>query len=187
MGKTTFKLEEAKYFFNQMKNNIKNRQALEYNLSAFLSSARSILYFMEKEFKNENWFANITNKFNSYLKKDVNFKYFKEKRNLTIHEKPVIPAVELSAEDTIKITDNMTIDVVDKNGNIIAKLTPTSKPDDKGLIKTKDEKNQQPQVFWIFDDRPDEDLFELCNQYLIKLEELVIDCEKQYSKSRSKP
>jgi hypothetical protein len=46
---TENKLEEAKYFFNQMKDNLHNPQILGFNLSAFITAARTVTWFMQKE------------------------------------------------------------------------------------------------------------------------------------------
>jgi hypothetical protein len=57
---TENKLKEAKYFFNQMKVNLNNPEILGYNLSAFITAARSITYFMQKEYDStpnfESWY-----------------------------------------------------------------------------------------------------------------------------------
>jgi len=40
------KLEEAKYFFLRMKEELCNRQSFVFNLSAFLSASRSVLQYL---------------------------------------------------------------------------------------------------------------------------------------------
>ena len=60
MPDTFDKLQEAKFFFEQMSNYQINRSGFKYNLSAFLSAFRSITYLMQKEYSKiqdfENWY-----------------------------------------------------------------------------------------------------------------------------------
>ncbi len=46
-----FKLNEARYFFEQMKNNTDNSAYFIYNLNAFLSSAQSLVFTIRHKFK----------------------------------------------------------------------------------------------------------------------------------------
>lgn len=46
MTDTRRKLEEAEYFFKQMKESIEDDKIFSYNLSAFVTAARSISLFM---------------------------------------------------------------------------------------------------------------------------------------------
>jgi hypothetical protein len=50
---TRFKLEEASYFFEQMKKNLDNRKYFMFNLIAFVSAARSVTYVMQEQYKND--------------------------------------------------------------------------------------------------------------------------------------
>jgi hypothetical protein len=42
MSNPTHKLEEAEYFFEEMKRNIENVKIFTFNLSAFITAARSV-------------------------------------------------------------------------------------------------------------------------------------------------
>jgi hypothetical protein len=46
---TQQKYNEAEYFLEMMKENDENRQRFKYNLSAFLSAARSVTFVLQKE------------------------------------------------------------------------------------------------------------------------------------------
>jgi hypothetical protein len=50
---TRFKLNEAKYFLDQMIANVENHDNFEFNLSAFASASRSVTFVMEAEFKKD--------------------------------------------------------------------------------------------------------------------------------------
>jgi hypothetical protein len=48
---TRFKLQEAEYFLEQMKRNVDNFAHFAFNLSAFVSAARSITLVMQYQYK----------------------------------------------------------------------------------------------------------------------------------------
>lgn len=48
------KLEEARWFYAEMVKRQENRKIFKYNLSAFLSSARSVMQYSLKEAKTKN-------------------------------------------------------------------------------------------------------------------------------------
>jgi hypothetical protein len=48
---TRFKLQEAEYFLEQMKNNVDNYKHFAFNLSAFVSAARSVTLVMQYQYK----------------------------------------------------------------------------------------------------------------------------------------
>ena len=50
MTDTRIKLQEAKYFFKRMVEEVSNREPFKYNLSAFLSAAQSVTFVMQTEF-----------------------------------------------------------------------------------------------------------------------------------------
>jgi hypothetical protein len=60
------KLEEAQYFFKQMKESIDDDEIFSFNLSAFLTAARSISLFMQREFirstlRFDDWYKTYVN------------------------------------------------------------------------------------------------------------------------------
>lgn len=62
MTDTRRKLEEAVYFFEELKRNIEDDRIFSFNLSAFVAAARSVTLLMQKEFKHtpkfEDWYTN---------------------------------------------------------------------------------------------------------------------------------
>jgi hypothetical protein len=48
---TRFKLQEAEYFLEQMKNNVDNYAHFAFNLSAFVSATRSVTLVMQYQYK----------------------------------------------------------------------------------------------------------------------------------------
>ena len=79
------KINEARYFIDRMKNNYDDLLLLEYNFSAFLSAARSVLQFIYEDVKN------IPLKKGSYIdevSKNKIIQFFKDKRDTNIHIMP---------------------------------------------------------------------------------------------------
>jgi hypothetical protein len=64
MGNPRRKLEEAEYFLEGMKKNVENDKIFSFNLSAFITAARSVTLFMQKESQNvmrfKDWYVKFT-------------------------------------------------------------------------------------------------------------------------------
>ena len=60
MGHTRQKLDEAHHFFEKMKESVEENNVYGYNLSVFLTAARSVTLFMQKEYSDkigfDNWY-----------------------------------------------------------------------------------------------------------------------------------
>jgi hypothetical protein len=56
MSFTLKKIREASYYFQQIEKNTNNQEIYEFNLSAFINSARNTTWAMEKEGKNKKGF-----------------------------------------------------------------------------------------------------------------------------------
>lgn len=161
------KLDEAKYFYSRMVKEQSNRDNFSYNLSAFLSSARSVLQyaFSElKENKGKKWY-------DSYVSASPILRFFKNKRNINIHTEPVSPVknTHLTSKDTVDISDLVLIIHRDKNGNIIQQHSNEfhSKAEStKGHVVR--------QVEYKFSDwKGNESVLVLCQKYLQELERLI--------------
>jgi len=107
--KAMSKLEEAFYFFNQMKENVDNKDNFKFNLSAFLSSARSITLFLQEEFNGnprfEEWYPHKQDE----MRANSLMKFCKETRNDEVHVKRVDVEGhhEVSFTDTVGVTDTV--------------------------------------------------------------------------------
>jgi len=111
------KLEEAKYFYSRMIEEQKNREHFKYNLSAFLSSARSVLQYALKEAEGKTggrkWYRN-------QMSTSEVLKFFKNKRDFEVHEEPIkLPAdYRVKISDSIGISGSLSIVVRDKDGKV---------------------------------------------------------------------
>ena len=164
------KLNEASYFFTRMQRERDAPLHFSYNLSAFLSAARSVLQFASKEAKQKNrqhWY-------DEWIENQPVLKFLRDRRNVSIHEKPVQPtkAIAVQFAQVIAVADSVTLKLLDTRGNFVGygssrPLSPATPP-------------QTPQTLardtYIFDDWDGpEDVFQLARLYLDKLDELVRD------------
>ena len=81
------KLEETRYFYSKMNDSLNQREEFCYNLSAFLSSARSALQYALKECSSkgkQQWY-------DSQIKSSPVLTFFKDKRDINIHTEPIQP------------------------------------------------------------------------------------------------
>jgi hypothetical protein len=118
MTDTRHKLEEAEYFLEGMKRNIENDKLFSFNLSAFVTSARSVSFIMQKQYsghkKFSEWYKKEQNSFNC----DNDFKFFNEMRVATVHTKALLPNKRVSVciiEPTISIIDSVTAKVANSH------------------------------------------------------------------------
>lgn len=187
------KIEETRYFLNQIESHEHSSEVMMYYLDAFLVSAKSITEFLGKQRGNnlKKWFDEITPKF-------LLLNYFKDKRDFVIHE----GYLDLSSKTDIKHTEHITvvpsitIDFykVDKDGNRIEEKTSFVDKDyldeshEKGdkIIKNKDMENLQLEIlkhenissgasakrYYYFKEFPDKPIIELCKQYFQELVEI---------------
>src|SRR4030067_3783407 len=89
-----YKICEAKFFLERMEESVHDRVAFRYYLSAFLSSARSVLQYAREESKNTgglDWYDTTV------ARSDV-LGFFKDKRDVNIHGEPVNPSRNISIE-----------------------------------------------------------------------------------------
>ena len=165
------KLREAKYFFKLMSRNKKNKEKFLYNVSAFLTAARSILQYSLEEAKNkingQIWYDN-------YISRNIILQFFKEKRDVNIHEKPI--TTKLKAEvimgGNLQPTGSLSAKIIKRNGEII-NLGELKKPkntaiDNKSITKVK--------YSYFFDNwSGNEDLSTLSKIYLKELNYFISD------------
>lgn len=86
------KLEEATFFFDQMKRTLEDDKVFSFYLSAFVTAALSIAHnFIQKEFKPIEgfdgwWYAN-----KQKITRSDDFRFFNTMRVATIHTNPIKP------------------------------------------------------------------------------------------------
>jgi hypothetical protein len=161
MSDTERKLEETKYFLNQMKAASSNAKSFTYNLNAFLSSARSVTLVMQAEFKKIPQFHQWYQTKQAEMARDEDFRMFNELRVESVHRRPVASKLKLSNEIKVpeKIYGETFVEVlkvrIEKDGSIIQEIGTHS---------------------WSFDQKPDADAVKVCEEYLGKINAIVSEC-----------
>ena len=170
------KLREAVYFYSKMEEE-KNREAFCYNLSAFLSSARSILQYALEEAKckpgGKTWYE-------GHISASPVLKFFKDKRDVNIHTEPVAPKEIHSINIQLSVPPVPTVSVScvvrDKSGNIIQETqSANSEKQAKTNLKPSENSAQvRHELKYRFDDwTGQEDVLTLCQMYIHQLDAIV--------------
>ncbi len=186
---TRDKLNEASYFLEQMKEKQSDRDAFKHNLSAFLSAAQSVTWFMQKEFNKAPGFKEWYEKKQEVMKQDGDMKVFNKKRRMTIHIEPVKPRARVDV--TIYVpTANITVSALPPtvittkaDGTIERRVEPepTLSPITPVSDETKAEGKAVTEWRWYFKELRDKDVVTTCEEHLKKLEALVVECESLFS------
>jgi predicted lipid-binding transport protein (Tim44 family) len=113
------KLNDAEYFYGELVDKFNNEQfeKFNYNLSAFLTATRSILQYTYESSKDKG----KLNDYNKLISKNRIIGFFKEKRDINIHEVPVnsVQQINMDICATITISTSSIITVLDSNGKVI--------------------------------------------------------------------
>ena len=180
MNNTEDKLSEAKYFLERMKEHVMDREAFRYNLSAFLAAFRSVTFIMQKEYNEISGFSEWYNKKQIEMKKDEKMKLLQEKRNITIHQKPIHPRAHVNVNATLSIglVPEINVTISHANGT------------EERYSSTEEERPQTPvksnvnvKWRWYFDEFPDVDVITICEECLKKMKDIVSECKKKFSTS----
>lgn len=158
------KLEEAKYFLQQMEALVNEPTTFLYVLSAFLSAARSVLQYTYEEVKKNprklKWYEKQVNG-NSILK------FFKDKRNLNIHTKPIKPSIHISINEHIRVSESVRIEIHKEDGSREVReniLEP---------FQTRSESSESEIRYEFEDWQGSEDIINLSHQYIAALENFI--------------
>ena len=161
-----YKIDEAKYFLARMEESVKDREAFRYNLSAFLSSARSVLQYARKESvakDRQDWYDKTVSR------NDV-LRFFIDKRDVNIHDEPINPSSHIA----IAISENVSVfssaTVASFNDRPVVMDRPKEEPPPPKPSETRNEGT----IVYRFDDWPGpEDVIGLSHRYVEELEEFV--------------
>jgi hypothetical protein len=119
------KIRESEYFFQRMVQEQTDFDNFMFNLSAFLSSTRSVFQYVLEEAKTKNdgkkWLE-------STIAGSQILKYFKEKRNANIHMEPIKPWIQLDI-----YTSNISLLVTLSKNRITGRETTISRHNKQSL------------------------------------------------------
>lgn len=164
------KICEARYFYSQMCGLVNDRAKFNFNLSAFLSAARSALQYVLKEAQTKTggqaWY-------DCQVASIPVVKFLKDERDISIHATPIKPPAKIKAtvSDTIHISNSVFVKIERKDGTTEeAQILPTPPP------PKPDEGETSVEYQYFFQDWPgSDDVVTLCKRYLKEVKTIVAD------------
>ena len=164
------KLKEAGYFYSRMVSEIDNRDNLLFDLSAFLSAARSVLQYAFKEaqtkYGGQQWYDN-------HITSSKVLAFFKDKRDINVHMQPVQVNQHTSIQltEVVRSSESIHIKKFDQTGRLIGEYSSEpSEPPAAPEIPPK-----VTHQFTFPDWSGTEDVLQLCHLYLNELQCVVED------------
>jgi hypothetical protein len=187
-SKTRAKLEEARFFLNKLKEKENwDGNVINYYLSAFISSSRSVLWIMRSEYKNvsgwEDWYDSLkpTEAQKAFIKNVT------EIRNRSEKEEPL----QVRGRVVFKVSkDNLTEDFKaflksNVNKPFLITLADINKVKDSKTVVDLTNKRASSlmkldKVFFTVKEFPDKNIITVCNRYFNLLNSMVRKCESLF-------
>lgn len=164
------KLKEAWYFYSRMISETDNRDNLLFDLSAFLSAARSVLQYSLKEAQTKSggqqWY-------DDHITSSKVIDFFRDKRDINVHIQPIQVSQRTSIQLTgvVRISGSIHIKKFDQTGRLIDEYSSElSEPPLAPEIPSK-----VTHRFTFPDWSGTEDVLQLCQLYLKDLQHVVED------------
>lgn len=170
---TRHKIQEAKYFLNQMEKFFENDDIFDYTLSAFLSATRNITFHMQKQYKHQKDFAKWYCQNQIEMSADKELEYLKKARNKDVH----VEKIQTGATRQNSISGNA---FIVKKG---VKNKKSLKRDDQSLIQSKTKTVRR--FFLKVGNENKVGVVPFCERQMNKLTKLVDECEKQFLKLKN--
>ena len=162
---TRHKLQEAEYFLSKMKQTLEDDNVFYYNLSAFLSAARSITYYMQKQYKHRNGFEEWYSPKRIDMRADPELKYLNNAR--------------VEALKTVPVQTGATREKTSSIGLTVEKDTPEAEQVKEAESKPSAQSSPKT-VRRFFPEFKDMDVMEFGEKQLVKLTKVVEECEKRF-------
>ena len=162
------KLSEATYFYSRMMIEIRNPDTFLFNLSAFLSSARSVLQYTLKE---AEYKPNGKQWYEAQIFNDTVLGFFRDKRDINIHSEPVRANQHVTVELTGTVHISGSLQVFGSDGKVIYQSQENHRPEPLLL----DEPIKVTHRYTFPDWSGNEDIPTICQMYLDKLRRVVQD------------
>lgn len=151
-----------------MEASINDPEAFQYELSAFLSAARSVLQYAFEETKQK---PNGQRWYEAQVSGNAVLKFFKDKRDLNIHTEPIRLSRHISVSDTahVSISESIRIEITREDGTTEIREHKEEPPKPNPI-----ESSTEVEIRYIFTDWPGpEDAIQLSRQYLTALDAFV--------------
>ena len=180
MSETHKRMQDTEILLNQSLGSANYPIVFRANFNAFISSARSITWVMQKEFNSKIGFSEWYEKKVAQMNEDGLFEFFKNLRNESVKEKTLVDKVKLTTELNLTLGPNQEAIIpgftVGKNNDIIIQdklpIIINGKPTPDIEHKTRHS--------YFFEQRPNDDALELSKIYLDRLRYFVMECYSNF-------
>ena len=164
------KIDEAAHFLAKMKSVENQPDAFKFELSAFLSAARSALQYALEEARSKGgqaWYDQAV----SALSR---IRFLKEKRDISIHDRPVVPSKHISSHvhDVMHVSDQVSHIICRADGTV--EIPPPSLPP-VPFVPPVIEDPPTTYSYSFSDWSGPEDVLALCEQYLADVRVVVAE------------
>lgn len=165
--KERIKYREAIHFYEQMKVHKKDQDTFKHNLSAFLTSSRTVFQYALKEshhsLQGKIWYdRNVSS--------SPIIRFLKDKRDDNIHTEPVDPQSILSLTFNLNIKTGVTFTKIDKDGKVVSQPLIEKSPE------LKPQNRSSSDVIYRFKEwTGPEDIITLCGLYLVEIDGFISD------------
>lgn len=167
------KIEEAEYFLSKMREEVNKPGHFQYVLSAFLTAARSVLQYTLEEAKKKTggqaWHDQM-------MATSPALKFFRDKRDVNIHEEPVSLSTGITTGDrcVIGLGESVTVVKRDAEGKVIETITSPQSSPHQNLTSPP---SMAPVTYrYLFPDwNGQEDVLNLSEKYIQELKVFVQD------------
>lgn len=167
------KIEEAQYFLAKLVNPELELREFSFELSAFLTAARSVIQYALEEARSkpggQAWY-------DGQVGASPVVKYFKDKRDVSVHVTPVIPTrtFHVEIEERVAFGDSINIEVRTPDGTIIP--DPSQKEPKEQAPREITRASSSSSVTYHFSDWPGaEHVVTLCGDYLQQVRNIILD------------
>jgi len=153
-------------------------QILGFNLSAFVSAARSVTLFMQTECSESLHFNKWYESKQEEMRNDFTTKFFNELRRYTIHIHSIKMKRDISVkinEPPISISESVAVQVI-RNGRVIQHSS--SPQTNSATSGNASDTCSTQEIKMHFEERPQDDGIELCESHLMRIEQLVEECSR---------
>lgn len=179
------KVEQAKYHLDLMKAASPDGNVFLFNLASFISSAREVTWYLQKEFRGNPKFEDWYTTKQQQMREDEIFRFFLNKRNIVVKE--TFPEVKgytgyvtfyyINGEGKVAVgscwahPSVQPMDIIVPGGVVtIAPDQVTAKTSLNMILKRIDYRTEH-----FFEEKLEKPIITLCREYLTRLEELCTE------------
>lgn len=167
------KIEEAQYFLAKLANPELELREFSFELSAFLTAARSALQYALEEARpkpgGQAWY-------DGQVVASPAVRYFKDKRDVSVHVTPVIPTrtFHVKIEERVVLGDSVSVEVRRPDGTLVH--DPPQEAATEQMPREITRASSSSSVIYHFSDWPGtEDVVTLCSSYLQQVLSIILD------------